>query len=208
MKRAFLFSATLALGCGRIGYYPLEIHELDAPVGVTVVDAGPDGSTTRFSDSGPDSADLVLAGCSGEPLVRHWGFDGGMGGWEYRPPYLETAVWDPAVGHGAPGAVRLATPDAPHGWLVLPEDVGDLRGRRGSVWLRVESGSPVNVMAYMSNGNDYGQGNAVTLPPGEWSCLDFSFDGETFSPTDIQVFGFAINGDGPVALLIDDVGYR
>jgi hypothetical protein len=204
-----LLTAFLALGCGRIGYYPMGLEaELSAPEGgVSMPDGG--APSEGGVDAGTTPSGPAL-GCSGERLVRHWGFDQSLEQWEYRPPYLETATWSPE-GHAADGAVRFETPDAPHGWLVLPESLGDLQGRRGSVWLKLEAGGPLNVLAYVSNGNDYGADRDITLTPGDWTCFEFDFDAPStpgFAPKDVQIFGFALNASGPVTLLIDDVGIQ
>jgi len=221
---AVLASCLVALGCGRIGYYPMALQgELAAPEGGTPVPTTDGGTAPRDGgDGAPPGADGGDAGrpptgpalgCAGERLALHWGFESDLEHWEYRPPYLETAVWDPAGhgGDGTGGSVRFETPDAPHGWLVLPAPQGDMRGRRGSVWLKLESGGPVNALAYVSNGNDYGADREVTLTPGDWTCFEFSFDATVtpgFSPTNIQIFGFALNASGPVTLLVDDVGVQ
>jgi len=206
MPRASLL-ALLALGCGRVGYYPMGLEaELNAPDGAVVQTAAPDGGALLV-EAAPVGPAL---GCSGEPVVQHWGFDQGLEQWEYRPPYLETAAWSPE-GHSAGGSVRFETPDAPHGWLVLPTPQGDMRGRTGSVWLKLEAGGPLNVLAYVSNGDDYGADREVTITPGDWTCFEFSFDAPStpgFAPKDVQIFGFALNASGPVTLLIDDVGIR
>jgi len=209
---AVLASSLLALGCGRIGYYPMALQgELAGDGGApAAADGGaPADGGTATPDAGNALSDPAL-GCSGERLVQHWGFDGDLEHWEYRPPYLETVVWDPD-GHAAGGSVRFETPDAPHGWLVLPVPQGDMRGKRGSVWLKLAAGGPLNVLAYVSNGNDYGADREITLTPGDWTCFAFSFDATVtpgFAATDIQIFGFALNASGPVTLLVDDVGVQ